>query len=98
MATLAGLSVGDWSGGFSLEKRVYLVPRGLIALLSQRQDSVLIRRFDPEEELRRSSRDYLVVASVPPGSVAVGQTFQYQIVVKAKTTRSSIGSTPGRRG
>ena len=99
LATLAGLSVGDWSGGFSLEKRVYLVPRGkLIALLSQRQDSVLIRRFDPEEELRRSSRDYLVVASVPPGSVSVGQTFQYQIVVKAKNDKVEYRLDSGPEG
>ena len=52
----------------TLDKRVYLVPSGkLLALLPETQDSIVIRRFDPEEELQRSGRDYLVVQSVRTG-------------------------------
>ena len=84
----------------ALDKRaVYLVPGGkLLALLPERQDSIVIRRFDPEEELQRSGRDYLVVQSVPPGSVAVGQKFQYQVVVKAKDDKVSYRLDSGPEG
>ena len=77
----------------------YLVPGSkLLALLPERRDSIVIRRFDPEEELQRSGRDYLVVQSVPPGSVAVGQKFQYQVVVKAKDDKVSYRLESGPEG
>ncbi len=72
----------------TLDKRVYLVPSGkLIAILPERQDSVVIRHFDPEEELQQSGKDYVVVMSRPPYSVSLGQTLEYQVVVKAKSDK-----------
>ena len=81
------------------DKRVYLVPSGrVVALLPETQDSVVLRRFDLEEELRRSGKDYLVVLSSPPRSVAVGQVLQYQLVVKSKSGKARYQLESGPEG
>ena len=85
--------------GVTLDKRIYLVPRGnVIAMLPEQQDSVVLRRFDVGEELQRSGQKYLVVLSVPPPSVAVGQTYQYQLVAKSRSGKVRYRLDSGPEG
>ena len=57
-----------------------------------------IRHFDPEEELQRSGKDYLVVMSRPPHAVAVGQTLEYQVAVKANNDKVEYRLDSGPEG
>lgn len=70
--------------GIPADERVWLIPDfKVIALLPDGQDTIVLRRFDLDEELKRSHADYLAVVSRPPQSILHGQTFQYQIDVRS---------------
>jgi len=83
----------------SIDKRIYLVPGAqVLATLPEGQDSVVLRRFDLEEELKKSGTDYLVVLSQPPTSVSVGETFQYQLDVKTRGGKLTYSLDSGPEG
>jgi S1-C subfamily serine protease len=65
----------------TIEKRIYFIPNAkLVVLLPEKQESVILHRFDLEESLRASENNYLAITSNPAPLIANDQDFQYQIV------------------
>jgi hypothetical protein len=88
-----------YNGKMSLDRRIYLVPFAkALAVVSETSDSIVLRRFDPEEELRRSGRDYLVLLSCQPPSAAVGRTLEYQIDARSNRGKISYKLDSGPEG
>ena len=66
------------------DMRIHLIPAArLLVTLAPTNDKLVLHRFDPEAELQKSGRDYLLVTSTPPASVRRLATFNYQIKAKS---------------
>jgi hypothetical protein len=62
------------------DQRVHFIPDArLIVTVSAANDRLILYRFDVEQALASSGKDYLVVTSQPPRSVRKGGTYTYQI-------------------
>ena len=82
-----------------MDQRVYLVPGAeVLAVLPDTLDCVVVRRFNLEEELKKSGIDYLVVVSRPPRAVRPGATFEYQLDVRSKAGRVECRLDSGPSG
>lgn len=68
-----------------IDKRLFLLTAvdSLVAV-SPNLDELIIQQLHLDEELGKSSSDYLFVSSTPPATTNVGGRFHYQIEVKAK--------------
>ena len=81
-----------------IDKRIFLVPGAQVLATLPDDNSVVLRRFDLDRELQRSGTDYLLVLSQPPSSVAVGETFQYQLDAKVKGGKLTYNLDSGPEG
>ncbi len=112
LATLSDMPIrcADWRGGLAtnsergpmtLDKQVWLVPNeNVLAVLPEERDSVVLRRLDVQEELRKWDKDCLVLTTLPPRFVAVGQTFEHQFGDTIQTGKRLLQTRlgPGRHG
>jgi len=72
-------------GKLYLDKRVFYAPDvGVLVVLPQTNDAIVVHRVDLERELRASGVDYLAVLSVPRGTLRVGKPFTYAVRAIAK--------------
>ena len=66
--------------GLTIDKRlVFLAAAGALVTIPEPRDTVVVRPLDIEAELHRAGKDFLMVLSVPPRSMALGETLAYQI-------------------
>ena len=85
----------------TLDKQVWLVPNeNVLAVLPEERDSVVLRRLDVQEELHKWDKDCLVLTTLPPRFVAVGQTFEHQFGQPIQTGKRLLQTRlgPGRHG
>ena len=72
-------------GPIPVEFRLYLIPEArLLAALSPACDSLVVQRFDLDDSLAKSGRDFLFVTSQPVVVTQRGADYQYAVRVKSK--------------
>ena len=73
----------------AIDKRlVFLAAAGALLTIPEPRDTVVLRPLDIEAELNRAGKDFLMVLSVPPRSMALGETLAYQI--DARSSRGNV--------
>jgi hypothetical protein len=78
-------SEAPWNDSFSTDKRFHLMPEAkLIVLIPTSNDRLVLHRFDIEEALEKSGREFLVVVSQSPAAAYKGTSYRYPIRVKSK--------------
>jgi hypothetical protein len=86
--TIDGISgLVDWVMGRwpPLERHVFASPElGVLAVLPAKKDRIDFHRFNFDEMLKNSPRDYLFVSSQPLTGVTKGATYRYSVAVKSK--------------
>jgi S1-C subfamily serine protease len=83
--SLSGLV--NWFTGQTdpFERHVFLAPEfGVLAVIPWENNRIEIYRFDLEQVLKESKRDYLFVLSQPPAEAKKGAAYRYAINVKSK--------------
>jgi S1-C subfamily serine protease len=82
----------------ALDQRIYLIPdvRRIVTIPAS-DDRLVLHRFDLDDILAKSGKDFLVVTSRPPTSVRPGTTFTYQLTVKSNKggLKYSLQAGPG---
>jgi hypothetical protein len=72
-------------GRVPLDKCVHLIPAaGVVVTLALSGEQLLVRRFDPEEALKKLDGDYLLVTSCPPPRAVRGKDYVYPVVARSK--------------
>jgi hypothetical protein len=67
------------------DRRVHLIPDAkLLVTIPPGNDRLILRRFDPEQELEKSGFDYVIVTSRAPTAAKRGGEYAYQLAVKSK--------------
>jgi hypothetical protein len=76
----------NWGYGVPpFEQHVFLIPDAkLLVVLPDRNDRLVLHRFDLDELLAKADVDYLFVQSQPVTIAARGQPYAYQLAVKSK--------------
>jgi hypothetical protein len=70
---------------FGFDQRFHFIPEArLLVTIPTTNDRLVLYRFDVDEALEKAGIDYLLVTSDPPRSARKGQTFAYELAVKAK--------------
>jgi hypothetical protein len=77
---------GGWDeGNLTLDKRIWPIPGAkIIVTVPTTNDTLVIRRLDPEAALEASGIDYLFVASAAPTEARVAATWEYPVAVRSK--------------
>jgi len=87
------------SSPIRIERRFYWLPeRNVVVMLPEGDDRVVLRRLDLDRELQRSGRHLLYVTSQPPSNVAVGDTLEYKVAVKATHGPATCTLESGPKG
>jgi hypothetical protein len=67
------------------QKRLFLIPQArLLITLASTRDKLQLRRFDLDEELKKSDTDYLFVASRPAPVAVRGKEYAYKVQARAR--------------
>jgi hypothetical protein len=82
VAEVAGLGETNLLPG---DKLIHFLPdAGLIITLPGKADRLVLHRFDPQQALEKSGRDYVLVTSRPPGTARAGGAYVYQMQTKSR--------------
>jgi hypothetical protein len=85
-------------GGLPLDRRIHLLPRAKVLItIPERNDRLILHRFDVERALEQSDLDYLVVVSGPPPARA-GQPFTYRLDIRSKRGGVKVKLESGPKG
>lgn len=81
----------------SLEKRIMLIPAAeVLVTVGEGSEHLVLRPFDLAKSLEEANVDYLFVESSPKTSVAKGEQYKYQVVVRSRAggVKLSLESGP----
>ena len=80
-----GVHFDGWDRNFfGPWKRIFFIPKAnLVVVFPESSDRLELHRFDVDEALKKSGRDFLLVTSRPPLTARRGAAFAYPVGVKS---------------